>query len=359
MRSIAAALRFGAVRADQFDYDLPPAAIAQRPAARRDGARLLVDAGPRRPPTHATVAQLPDLLAPGDLLVVNTTRVLPARLRLHKATGGVAEVLLVRPRDGDPATWRAMVRPGRRLPPGTRLTPATPPTSSAHRGFTVVVGEHLDGGERVIRLEGVDDPVAAVEALGVVPLPPYIDRPPDDPERYQTVFADRASSVAAPTAGLHLTPEVLDACGARGVGLAPVELDIGPGTFVPLTAEHLADHRMHAEYYRVPAETAAAVARTRAGGGAVVAIGTTVVRTLEAWASSGAPEGETDLFITPGFEFAVVDRLMTNFHLPRSTLLVLLEAFMGPRWRELYATALEAGYRFLSFGDAMLVDRHG
>ena len=164
--------------------------------------------------------------------------------------------------------------------------------------------------------------------------------------------------MAAPTAGLHLTPAVLDACTVRGVEMASVELDIGPGTFVPVTAEHIEDHRMHAERYRVPLETADAVAATRDRGGSVVAVGTTVVRTLEAWAATGEAEGATNLFITPGFEFAVVDRLMTNFHQSRSTLLVLLESFMGPRWRQLYALALDEGYRFLSFGDAMLVARH-
>jgi S-adenosylmethionine:tRNA ribosyltransferase-isomerase len=365
------------VRSDRFDYDLPVAAIAQSPAPVRDTARLLIDSGSRQPPRHGIVADLPGLLSPGDLLVVNTTRVLPARLRLRKATGGAAEVLLVSPLDADHTRWRAMVRPGRRLPPGTQLTPggATAPVSALGRdrsptpiddpaagefaAFVVEVGDVLEDGQRVVRVAGVADPDAAISALGEVPLPPYIDAPPPDPERYQTVYADRATSVAAPTAGLHLTPAVLEACAGRDVGFAAVELDIGPGTFVPVTADELADHRMHAERYRVPAATVAAVEATRARGGTVVAVGTTVVRTLESWARTEEREGETDLFITPGFEFAVVDRLLTNFHQPRSTLLVLLEAFMGPRWREMYDLALAEGYRFLSFGDAMLVDRHG
>jgi len=364
------------VRSDRFDYALPVAAIAQTPAPVRDGARLLVDVGTRQPPIHRTVADLAGLLQPGDLLVVNTTRVLPARLRLRKATGGAAEVLLVSPLDPDRARWRAMVRPGRRLPPGTRLTPGRPSVSgggslgaapSHHEGamqraefaaFTVEVGDVLDDGQREVRLCGVADPDAAIAALGEVPLPPYIEADLSDPERYQTVYADRATSVAAPTAGLHLTPAVLEACAERGVGFASVELDIGPGTFVPVTADRLADHRMHAERYGVPVATVEAIEATRAQGGSVVAVGTTVVRTLESWAHAGERQGETSLFITPGFEFAVVDRLLTNFHQPRSTLLVLLEAFMGPRWRDLYELALADGYRFLSFGDAMLVARH-
>jgi len=199
--------------------------------------------------------------------------------------------------------------------------------------------------------------MAAIAAAGIVPLPPYITTPASDPERYQTVFADRAGSVAAPTAGLHLTTEVLDGLAAAGVTVAGVELDIGPGTFVPVTTEDISDHVMHAECYRVPQATAEACTATAAAGGAVVAIGTTVVRTLESWHATGALTGETSLFITPGYEFGVVDRLMTNFHQPRSTLLVLLEAFMGPRWRDLYEVALAERYRFLSFGDAMLVDR--
>ncbi len=353
------------VLTSSFDYDLPAQAIAQRPAPTRDAARLLVVNG-GGDIAHAVVADLPTLLAPGDLLVVNTTRVIPARLRLRKPTGGSAEVLLVAPlrdSDGRPDVhsrdWQALVRPSRRLPPGVRLVPqaAIEPTSVAH-DFVVEVGEVVDGGLRLVRLHGSADPWDMLGAVGEVPLPPYITAAESgNTDRYQTVFADAPSSVAAPTAGLHLTDEVLARLSASGVNRAVVELDIGPGTFTPVTATNIEDHVMHAERYRVPDETVEAIESTRERGGAVVAIGTTVVRSLESWAATGQQRGDTSLFITPAYPFAVVDRLFTNFHQPRSTLLVLLEAFMGPQWRDVYATALDSGYRFLSFGDAMLVNR--
>ena len=351
-----------AVRTADFDYHLPSEAIAQQPAARREDSRLLVHDGPGAPPRDCHIHDLPTLLSPGDLLVVNTTRVLPARLRLAKVTGGAAEVLLVRPLDDDPAVWQAMVRPGRRLSEGTLLWPEPLSGSTSESapgsgtGFHIEVGGHLDAGLRVVTIRGVDNPMDAVEEFGHIPLPPYIEGPLADVERYQTVFADQPSSVAAPTAGLHLTEELIDACERGGVRLAHVELAIGPGTFVPVTAERLSDHVMHVERYHVPGAAIDAIGEARQGGGSVVAVGTTVVRALESWALTGHTSGDTGLFITPGFEFKVVDRLMTNFHQPRSTLLVLLEAFMGPGWRELYAHALAGGYRFLSLGDAMLVN---
>jgi S-adenosylmethionine:tRNA ribosyltransferase-isomerase len=368
------------VLSSDFDYELPGAAVAQHPRSDRAQARLLVDGGVGVPSSHRTVGDLPDELHAGDLLVVNTTRVLPARLRLRKPTGGAAEVLLVSPLDIEPfadararvdATgdasgaggplsqrWRAMVRPGRRLAPGVELVPAEPPPpGSPAQALVVRVGEDAGDGLREVTLEGVDDVLAALDDVGEVPLPPYITAELEDAERYQTVYARRPRSAAAPTAGLHLTDEVLDRCRAAGVTLAEVELVIGPGTFVPLTADRLDDHRMHAEWYEVPEATQQACRRAAQEGGQVVAVGTTVVRALESWASTGATSGATDLFIRPGFPFAVVDRLMTNFHQPRSTLLVLLESFMGPRWRQCYDEALDAGYRFLSFGDAMLVER--
>jgi S-adenosylmethionine:tRNA ribosyltransferase-isomerase len=339
-----------------FDYALPGGAIAQMPCEPRSAARLLVapellaaepvvtGAGAPAGPDF-TVAALPELLTAGDVLVVNETRVLPARLRLAKRTGGAAEVLLLE-ETATPGTWTALVRPGRRVPPGTELLAGDRPV--------VAVGADAGAGRRLVRLL-VDD----VETIGgEIPFPPYIhDATGIDPERYQTVYARRPGSVAAPTAGLHLTPAVLAACRARGVTVASVELAVGLDTFRPLTAPTLAEHVMHSERYRVPAETVAACEEARVAGGRVVAVGTTTVRALEAAAHTGVPEGRTDLFIRPGFEFRVVDVLLTNFHQPRSTLLVLLAAFYGPGWRELYRVALAEGYRFLSFGDAMLVPR--
>jgi S-adenosylmethionine:tRNA ribosyltransferase-isomerase len=320
-----------------FDYELPAAAIAQEPLEPRDAARLLVDRGPGRPPEHRHVADLPDLLRPGDLLVVNDTRVRAARLRLRRPTGGAAEVLLLRDLGDD--EWEALVRPSRRLAPGSVLE---------GDGVVVRVGADLGEGRRLVVVDG--DPAPSAE----VPLPPYITRPLDDPGRYQTVYARPvAASTAAPTAGLHLTDGVLSRCRARGIGVATVELEVGLDTFRPVTTASLDDHVMHSEVYDVPAATLDACAEA----GRVVAVGTTVVRALEAAAHDGPGRRSTDLFVRGDFEFALVDVLLTNFHLPRTTLLALVDAFVGPRWRALYEAALAAGYRFLSFGDAMLVER--
>jgi len=342
-----------------FDYELPEDRIAQHPLAERDAARLLVDRGPGASPWHRHVRDLPDLLEPGDLLVLNTTRVLPARLHLRKASGGAAEVLLLERVAGP--VWEALVRPSRKLPPGTELRP---PAGSGDDGaggavddLVVVMGADLGEGRRHVELRVEGDELAVLERHGEMPLPPYITETLDDPERYQTVFAQRPGSAAAPTAGLHLTPEVLARLAERGVDRAEVELVVGLGTFRPIATDEVEDHVMHAEQYRVPAETMAACERTRAAGGKVVAVGTTAVRALESAAVRGELEGRTDLFITPGYEFRLVDRMLTNFHLPRSSLLVMIESFVGPRWRELYATALAEQYRFLSFGDAMLLSR--
>lgn len=323
-----------------YDYVLPDEAIAQEPREPRDAARLLVALDPQGPTDHRHVRDLPDLLEPGDVLVVNTTRVMPARLRLRKQTGGAAEVLLLDP-TGEPGEWEALVRPGRRLAAGTVLFAEGEPA--------VEVGPRIGGdGRRLVRL------LADVDQVGSVPLPPYITRPLADPERYQTVYAERPASAAAPTAGLHLTDEVLARCRARGVEIATVELVVGIDTFRPVTVDRPEEHVMHSERYAVPAETMDACRRARR----VVAVGTTTVRALESGAA-GPLEGRTRLFIHGDYPFAVVDVLLTNFHMPRSSLLLLLEAFCGERWRSLYETALAAGYRFLSFGDAMLVARKG
>ena len=329
---------------DRFAYDLPEAAIAQEPVEPRSAARLLVALDPAAPVRHATVADLPGLLGPGDLLVVNETRVMPARLALRKASGGAVEVLLLE--EVADRTWEALVRPGRRVPPGSVLVAGDRPVME--------VGERLEGGRRVVRVAaGLDQ--ERLDGLGQVPLPPYIHRPLADPDRYQTVYARRPGSVAAPTAGLHLTTGVLAEVTQRGAEVATVDLAVGLDTFRPITAPRLDDHVIHSERYSVPAATTAACARARR----VVAVGTTTVRALEAAAATGHASGRTDLFIRPGHRFRVVDGLLTNFHLPRSSLLVLLAAFCGDRWRDLYATALAEGYRFLSFGDAMLVGRAG
>ena len=333
------------LRMADFDYPLPDAAIAQVPLEPRDAARLLVAIDPAGGVSHRHVRDLPELLAPGDLLVVNDTRVLPARLRLRKRSGGAAEVLLLEPIGPTRDHWEALVRPARRIPPGTVLTD--------ERGTPVVaIGERTgDGSTRQVRL------LAEVGSCGEVPLPPYVHEQLRDPERYQTVYADRPGSVAAPTAGLHLTEGVIDACRARGIGFATVELAVGLDTFRPVTVEDPDDHPMHSEAYRVSDATWDACAATRRDGGRVVAVGTTTARALESVALGGGLEGRTELFIRPPHRFAVVDVLLTNFHLPRSTLLLLVEAFTGPRWRQLYGDALADGYRFLSFGDAMLLSR--
>lgn len=347
-----------------LDYELPESAIAQAPAEPRDSARLLVASGHGF--DHRTVAELDQLLDPHDVLVVNDTRVIPARLHLRKPTGGAVEVLLLEHRgDGE---WEALVRPSRRVPAGTVLTFEAYEAhgSGSTSGASVVVGDVIgEDGRRTVHVTSApgvhdDSPTAWMEGVGEVPLPPYIHEPLADPDRYQTVFADRPGSVAAPTAGLHLTEAVLDRCRARGVTVARVELVVGLGTFRPITSDRVEDHPMHAERYRIPEATVALLA-DRIGverrPGRVVAVGTTVVRALESWAATSKAEDDTKLFIHGSYPFRLVERLLTNFHVPRSSLLALVEAFAGPGWRELYAGALDEGYRFLSFGDAMLLDR--
>jgi S-adenosylmethionine:tRNA ribosyltransferase-isomerase len=256
-------------------------------------------------------------------------------------------VLLLEPWDNDRRTWEALVRPGGKLAVGEML--------SADGVELVRMGERTPAGDTFwIELVGDDDPVALLDRHGEMPLPPYISARLDDPERYQTVFAREPGSAAAPTAGLHFTPELFERLAARGVTTATVELVVGLDTFQPISTENPLDHPMHTERYRVPPETTAACAEAQR----VVAVGTTAVRALESAARSGASSGRTDLFIHRGFDWQVVDLMMTNFHLPKTTLLMMIDAFVGPRWRDLYAAALGADYRFLSFGDAMLLDRH-
>jgi len=341
-----------------FDYELPPAQVAQHPVEPRDAARLLVDRGPGVAPAHLHVRDLPSLLDPADLLVVNDTRVLPVRLHLRKRTGGAVEVLLLEPIEGSDAQWRALVRPSRKVAPGTLLAPDRPVAD----GTAVEVLGDLGEGRRVVRLQcpggtGRDAQLAAIGEMGEMPLPPYITAPLAEPERYQTVYADTPGSAAAPTAGLHFTPALLETIRAHGVTVAPVELVVGLDTFRPISTQTVEDHHIHTEAYRVPERTWDLVQRTRTAGGRVIAVGTTVLRALESVAARGELAGRTDLFIHGAYPFAVVDRLLTNFHLPRSSLLVLIDAFVGPHWRDLYREALEDGYRFLSFGDAMVLTR--
>jgi S-adenosylmethionine:tRNA ribosyltransferase-isomerase len=351
------------VETADLDYELPAAHIAQVPVEPRDSARLLVDLGSSV--DHRSVGDLPELLEPGDLVVLNRTRVLPARLHLVKESGGAAEVLLLEERpDLGEGAWEALVRPGRRLPAGTRLvSPRTPAL------LTVLVGDDLGDGRRAVVLshDGHVDLAAGIGSAGEIPLPPYITVPLPDPDRYQTVYSDpeQPESAAAPTAGLHLTERVLAELEGRGIGVEMVDLVVGIGTFRPISTDKVEDHRMHSERYRVPEQTLDVCRRARARGSRVVAVGTTTVRALESAMATGELEGRTELFIRGDFEFQLVDRLLTNFHLPRSSLLAMIDAFVGAgpdgsrRWRSLYDAALADGYRFLSFGDAMLVSRHG
>ncbi|WP_420392625.1 tRNA preQ1(34) S-adenosylmethionine ribosyltransferase-isomerase QueA [Acuticoccus sp.] len=339
-----------------YDYDLPDAAIALRPAAPRDAARLLISA-PGEPMRDAVVRDLPELLHAGDLIVVNDSRVLPARLsgdRLRRGGGARVELTLLEAAVAGPEpVWRAFARPAKRLAGGDRILIAGPsPDATLHA--TVL---SRDGGEVTVRFDG--DPLS----VGAIPLPPYIAarRSPDarDAVDYQTVYAAPPGSVAAPTAGLHFTQPLIGELAARGVAMTTVTLHVGAGTFRPVTVERIEAHAMHAEVGLVPEATVEQVRATRAAGGRVVAVGTTALRLLETAAQPDglAPfAGSTQLFIRPGHRFRVVDALMTNFHLPRSTLLMLVAAFVGlPRMRAIYTHALASGYRFASYGDASLL----
>jgi S-adenosylmethionine:tRNA ribosyltransferase-isomerase len=346
--------RAGRYTTRDFDYPLADDLIAQRPLAKRDASRLLIVRRATADIEDGAFTDIASLLSPGDVLVLNDTRVFPARLLGHKPTGAAAEVLLIEPLDAGRERWRALVRPGGKLKPGR----------------TVVVGEQLqvevedstDGGARIVRLVSSLPVDEALTLYGRVPLPPYIRREDDEDDRarYQTVYARASGSVAAPTAGLHFSDTVLDQIGGRGVDIARVTLHVGPGTFRPVEVEDPAEHSLHAEWYRVTPEAAETINRGRARGAAVWAVGTTAVRTLEATADAGGAiepgEGTTDLFIRPGHRFRSVDRLLTNFHLPRSTLLMLVAAFAGHGLTmAAYRHALEQRYRFYSYGDAMAV----
>jgi S-adenosylmethionine:tRNA ribosyltransferase-isomerase len=349
------------LRVDDFDYPLPDAAIAQTPAEPRDASRLLVvdraGSSPGKPVLRDRIfRELGEELRAGDLLIVNDSRVIPARLPARRTGGGVAEVLLLRPLDD--ARWEALVRPSARLRDGARLT--------LRSGDGVEVGERLGDGTRAVRFSRSPDEVMA--AAGETPLPPYIHDRSAPAERYQTVYAQPPGSAAAPTAGLHFTPALLASLSSSGVRRASVTLHVGLDTFRPLEGEFIDQHRIHTEWYEIPLATRTAIEETRRTGGRVVAVGTTSVRVLETAARIHAPTGWSDLYITPPYPFSSVDALITNFHLPRSSLLLLVTAFvqagmaseatpLGARDTLLaaYGHALEAGYRFFSFGDAMLI----
>ncbi|WP_043751087.1 tRNA preQ1(34) S-adenosylmethionine ribosyltransferase-isomerase QueA [Methylobacterium nodulans] len=360
------------MRVDLFDFDLPEALIALRPAVPRDSARLM-RVRPGEPPADAQVRDLPDLLRPGDCLVFNDTKVIPARLRGLRARpdGTVVRVEAMLHHREAADCWRAFARPAKRLREGDRIRFGAGQEGAAcdlgHLDATVVA--RGEGGEITLAFDlagAVLD--EAVVRLGELPLPPYIAgrRPADarDAADYQTVYARAPGAVAAPTAGLHFTPDLLARLDAAGIGQARVTLHVGAGTFLPVKAEDTADHRMHAETGEITPETAAALNRVRAAGGRIVAVGTTALRLVE---SAAAPDGtlrpfagETDIFITPGYRFRAVDVLMTNFHLPRSTLFMLVSAFAGlDTMREAYAAAIARGYRFYSYGDSSLLFRAG
>ena len=332
-----------------FDFALPPELIAQHPATQRSASRLLD--GTSSPPVDRIFRELPALLQPGDLLVFNDTQVLKARLFGEKPTGGRLELLVERVLAGHEVV--AHMKVSKKPPVGAAL--------AMEGGFTaVLLGRWPDADGPLFRLRFSDDPYALMERHGHVPLPPYITHADtaQDEQRYQTVFAKHPGAVAAPTAALHFDEAVLAALDARGVRRASVTLHVGAGTFQPVKTEDIAAHRMHSEWYQVPATTQAAIADLRARGGRLVAVGTTTVRTLESWARSGQARGDTDIFITPGFRFRQVDLLITNFHLPKSTLLMLVSAFAGyEHIMGLYRDAIARQYRFFSYGDAMLLAR--
>lgn len=338
------------MRLSDFDYPLPRHLIAQVPARPRDSARLLVLDRGTGDVQHRTFRDLADYLRAGDVLVLNDTKVLPVRLRARRPTGGRVEVVLVR-RRGD-GRWEALMRPGR-IRDGARLV-------FAPGVLEGTVGPRTAAGTRLITLDSREDLRAVLERVGEMPVPPYIERPLDDPGDYQTVYAATDGAIAAPTAGLHFTNGLLQVLRRRGVQIAFLTLHIGPGTFRPVEEDDVAAHRMDAEYFEVGPGAAAAMNAARACGGRIIVAGTTGARTLETVVGDDgtirAGSGWTDLYIRPGFQFRATDALITNFHLPRTTLVILVSAFAGrERILAAYAEAVRAGYRFYSFGDAMLI----
>jgi len=332
------------VNLSDIDYELPEKLIAQHPVEPRDSARLLVATHPSQI-EHKHVTDLVDFLEAGDVVVVNDTRVLPARLALHRKTGGAAEVLLLEQRSSDFRLWEALVKPASKLKPDEVLE---------YFGKRVVrVGPRTEAGDTFV-VEILDEnPMELLQRIGAMPLPPYIRSSLTDLERYQTVYARRMASAAAPTAGLHFTPELMARIVAKGVVVETVELVVGLDTFKPISTDNPLDHLIHSEFYSVEQRVMDACEQAKR----VIAIGTTATRALESVAASGQLTGRTSLFITPGFQWKVVDMMLTNFHLPKTSLLLMIESFIGTRWRDIYAEAISEQYRFLSFGDAMLLAR--
>lgn len=326
-----------------IDYDLPEALIAQKPIEPRDSARLLIHQDHRI--QHRIVSELPEFVGPGDVVVVNDTRVLPARLVLQRKTGGAAEVLLLEKRSPDARLWEALIRPARKLKEGEVLE---------YFGKRVVrVGPRTEAGDTFVIEITDEDPLALIQRIGAMPLPPYIRGSLKDSERYQTVYANNPASAAAPTAGLHFTPELLRRVEEAGALIKRVELVVGLDTFKPISTDDPLDHVIHSEFYNVPQETLDACDSARR----VIAIGTTATRALESAATYGELSGRTKLFITPGYEWKMVDVMLTNFHMPKTSLLLMISSFTNAQWRDIYDEGIKEKYRFLSFGDAMLLHR--
>ena len=340
------------MKTSDFFYELPPELIAQEPMAKRDESRLMVLDKNTGDIEHKHFYDIVDMLRPGDALILNDTRVIPARLYGAKeGTGGAIEFLLLTKHSLD--TWEVILRPGRRAKPGARFV-------FGNGELKAEVIDVINDGNRLVRFEyeGVFENV--LDRLGEMPLPPYITKKLEDKNRYQTVYARHDGSAAAPTAGLHFTPELLDKIKQKGVNIGYVTLHVGLGTFRPVKAEEITDHKMHSEFYILPEETAELVNRTKAAGGRVISVGTTATRTLETAGMNGLPlkaaTGWTDIFIYPGREFHVIDGLITNFHLPESTLIMLVSALAGrENVLNAYRIAVEEKYRFFSFGDAMFI----
>ena len=339
------------MKTSDFYFDLPPELIAQTPLERRDASRLMTLNEATGEVGHRHFYELPSLLRPGDCLVLNDSRVLPARLIGNRPTGGVCEVLLLVDKGGD--LWECLVRPGRKLKPGARVI-------FGDGQLTATVEEELNDGKRAVRFYYQGIFLEILEQLGRMPLPPYIKAELQDQERYQTVYSRVVGSAAAPTAGLHFTPELLEQVQNLGVKVCCVTLHVGLGTFRPVKAEEITDHEMHSEFCQISGETAAIINETKQGGGRVICVGTTSCRTIESFAAEDGTMSErsgwTNIFIYPGYKFKVLDALITNFHLPQSTLIMLVSALAG---REhvlaAYEEAVREKYRFFSFGDAMFI----